>query len=330
MNTGKYQSESLSSTMTVCNASQNQNIGFFLNGFPGLNEMQHWLLIPFFIMFLVASAGNILVLLVIVKEHHLHEPMYYFISILSSVDLVTDIILLPQALVVLWFGSYPVHLDACLVQMFCICFAIIMESSVLVLMAYDRYIAVCKPLRYASIVTNEFVFKGTLLAAVRSICAVLPIPILARTLPYYTTTIVYNVYCEYLAVINVACAHNVMSNSYFFILLVLGGLPDAALVGLSYYMIITTALKLKSREAQRKLLSTCSSHALVIATFCLLGMLSFILLFVEDKMPAYIRVLFSFLFISLPPALNPLIYGIKTKEIWSAIIKTFNKFVKYL
>ncbi|XP_043927810.1 olfactory receptor 52N2-like [Protopterus annectens] len=229
---------------------------------------------------------------------------------------------------VVWF--FPVHLDACLVQMFGIYFASAMESTLLVLMAYDRYIAVCKPLRYASIVTTEFVFKGSLLAAVRSLCIVLPIAILARTLPYNTTTIVYNVYCEHLAVINVACAHNVMSDIYFFVLIVLAGLPDTTLIGLSYYMIIRTALKLKSREAQRKLLSTCSSHAFVIATFYLLGMLSFLLLFVEDKMPAYIRVLFSFLFICLPPTLNPLIYGIKTKEIRRAIIKTFNTFVKYL
>ncbi|XP_043927809.1 olfactory receptor 52J3-like [Protopterus annectens] len=314
--------------MTASNQSQNKNMEFFLNGFPGLQETQYWFLIPFSIMFLVASLGNILVMSVVAREQHLHEPMYYFISILSTVDLVIDIILLPQALVVLWFGSYSMHFDACFVQMFCIYFTGAMESTVLVLMAYDRYIAVCKPLRYSSIVTNEFVFKGIVLVAVRSLCIVLPIPVLARMLPYCSKTIVYNVYCEYLAVINAACAHTVTTDSYFFILLVLVGLPDATLIGLSYYMIVRAALKIKSREAQQKLLSTCSSHAFVIASFYFLGMLSIILLLVEDKMPAYIRALVSFLCISLPPTLNPLIYGIKTKEIWKAIAITFNKYFK--
>ncbi|XP_043927804.1 putative olfactory receptor 52L2 [Protopterus annectens] len=307
--------------MAANNQSQNQHMEFFINGFPGLHEVQHWFLIPFSVMFIVASVGNLLVLLVIVKEQHLHEPMYYFISILSSLDLITDIIILPQALAVLLLGTYAVHFDVCLLQMFFVYFTAAIESNVLALMAYDRYIAICKPLRYSSIVTNTFVFKGVLLVVVRCLTIGLPIPILARILPYCSKTSIYNVYCEYLAVINAACAHTIMSDSYFLILLALAGLPDATLIGLSYYKIIRTALKLKSNEAQQKLVSTCSSHAFVIASFYLLSMLSIITGLVEDKMPAYIRVLFSFLYISVPPTLNPLIYGIKTKEIRRSIIK---------
>ncbi|XP_043927808.1 olfactory receptor 52E8-like [Protopterus annectens] len=315
--------------MSTTNYSQEESMEILLNGFPGLHELHHWIWIPFFILFLVASVGNLTVLLVIVREQSLHEPMYYFISMLSSVNLFTDIILLPQALVVLWFGPYSINFDACFVQMFCIYFTAGMESTVLVLMAYDRYIAVCKPLRYSSLVTNVFVFKGCFLAAVRSFCVVLPIPILARMLPYCSTTIVNNVYCEYFAVISAVCVQAITSVSYFFILLALVGIPDASIIGLSYYMIVRTALKLKSREARWKIFSTCSSHALVIISFYLLGLLSIILGLVEDRIPGYIRVLCSALFITVPPTLNPLIYGIRTKDIWTVIVKLFKNNLTY-
>ncbi|XP_043927796.1 olfactory receptor 52K2-like [Protopterus annectens] len=311
---------SSSTAMFSVNHSEIQDTGLILNGFPGTQEIQYWISVPFTCMFITGLVGNLTVLITVVTEPSLHEPMYIFIAILAGVDLIPSVALLPKILALVWFGSNVIQFDSCFAQMFFIHFSAVMESSLLLFMAYDRYIAICQPLRYSSILTRTFIMKGILLLLARCLCFVLPIPILARQLPYCGTGPVRSAFCEYIAVLDSACVHTLITDNYLFILLAFVGIPDAALIGISYGRIVNAALNLKSKEARQKTFSTCSSHLFVILLFYITGSLS-LLTYFSDKVPEHTRVLFSIMYIIVPPTLNPLIYGIKTKEILQRKLK---------
>ncbi|XP_043927824.1 olfactory receptor 52H1-like [Protopterus annectens] len=308
---------------TTC--STGDNLEIVLVGFLGLHDIQHWLSIPFFIMFLMSFFGNLIILLIIATEQRLHEPMYYFIFMLSAADLVLAVSLLPKLLVVLWYGSILLNFNGCLAQLFVIAFSSAMESSILALMAYDRYIAVTKSLRYRSIIKNQFILRISLFVTVRNFCIILPLPVLAKILPYYRVTTMYSVYCDYLAVSNAACAQTAMSEIYKYIFIIIVAPSDIALIGLSYFKIARAVLKLDSREARQKAFNTCSSHIFVMVVFYLSGFMSIIRAVYDGKAPKDIPVLFSVLYITVPTTLNPLIYGIKTKEIRQVILKYLRK-----
>ncbi|XP_043927830.1 olfactory receptor 52J3-like [Protopterus annectens] len=307
------------------NHSNNQDYDFLLLGLPGLHDSQRLFFAPFFLMFLVSLLGNVTVILVIATEQSLWEPMYYIISILCLTDLIAAFTLLPQLLVILWLGEYSVYCKLCFVQVFFIYFTGIMESSVLVLMSYDRYIAVCNPLRYAAIVTNTFIVKGSLVVIVRSFCVALSTTTFASLLSYCTVSAVHNVYCEPTSIISMACPHTYFTDNIGYFIICLIGIPDITLIGLSYYMILRAALRLKSADAKQKAFSTCSSHVFVMLAFYLPGVLSTLTSIFENKIPAYVRVLLSVLYVASPPFLNPLIYGIKTKQIRQVILKHLRK-----
>ncbi|XP_043927805.1 olfactory receptor 52K1-like [Protopterus annectens] len=311
--------------MTETNQCSTQDLEFILTGFAGLHNIQHWLSIPFFLMFLVSLLGNLMVLFIITTEQSLHEPMYYFITVLSTVDLFIAITLLPQLLAVLSFGSQTLSANACMVHIFCLYFAVVMESSVLALMAFDRYIAVCNPLRYSSIITSTFILWGVLAVALRAFCLILPLPLLLKSLPYHNKNIINNVYFEYIAVFSESCTVSSWKDIYLYLIFSLAVVPDTIIIFFSYYMIGSVTLKLRTKEARMKAFSTFSSHAIVLTCFYITGPLSLVLSLVNNDMPAYLRALFSVLYISVPPTLNPLIYGIKTKEIFRLILKDLKK-----
>ncbi|XP_043927828.1 olfactory receptor 52E4-like [Protopterus annectens] len=312
--------------MLDSNYSTGDNLGFLLTGFPGLENIQHWFAGPFSITLLIACFGNIALLFIIATEQSLHEPMYYFIFMLSAADLAVALILLPKLLNVLWFGSQYLSYNACIVQLFFISFFTALESSMLVLMAYDRYVAVCNPLRYKTIMENQFVLKIMCFAAVRCLCMTLPFPVLANILPYCGVSIIQNVYCDYLSVIRAACGHTVISDIYGYIFIVLSDVPDVTLIGLSYYKIFRIVLKSGSRVAYQKAFNTCSPHFCVISIFYFWGLLSVIIIDFRREFPEYLHVLYSVLSFTVPFTLNPIIYGIKAKEIRRVILKLLRSY----
>ncbi|XP_043927826.1 olfactory receptor 52E8-like [Protopterus annectens] len=143
------------------------NLGFLLTGFPGLENSQHWFAGPFSITLLIACFGNIALLFIIATEQSLHGPMYYFVFMLSATDLAVALTVLPKLLKVLWFGSQYLSYNVYIVQLFFIPFFTALESCMLVVMVCDHYVAVCNPLRYKTIMENQFVLKIMCFAAIK-------------------------------------------------------------------------------------------------------------------------------------------------------------------
>ncbi|KAG8455362.1 hypothetical protein GDO86_001527 [Hymenochirus boettgeri] len=134
--------------MTPINTTGFSPVYFVLLGIPGLESVYHLIAVAFFLVYLLSVVGNISLLLIIRVDRSLHHPMYFFLGILMAIDLVLSNSATPKVLAILWFNSHKIHFEACLMQMFFLHSFAIMESALLVAMAFDQYIAVCHPLQY--------------------------------------------------------------------------------------------------------------------------------------------------------------------------------------
>nr|XP_006013898.2 PREDICTED: olfactory receptor 52E2-like [Latimeria chalumnae] len=237
--------------MTTSNSSIFRPEIFILVGIPGLQLWYPWISIPFTIIYLVALVGNFLILLIIRIEQSLHEPMYFFLCMLAAVDLVLCTVALPKMLAIFWLDITAIILEYCFIQMTFIHIFTVLESATMVLMAYDRFVVISKPLYYSTILTNSLIGKLVLLCLVRAVLLFMPQFIAISRLPYCSSVIPY-CYCDYTSLLNIA---------------------------------FNRSGKTLSSEI----------HALVASSSVL-----------------------------VPPALNPLIYGLRTKEIRQG----FSKLVK--
>uniref|UniRef100_A0A2K5R4R3 Olfactory receptor family 56 subfamily B member 4 n=1 Tax=Cebus imitator TaxID=2715852 RepID=A0A2K5R4R3_CEBIM len=282
----------MDTSTSVTNSSSLQISQFILMGFPGIHEWQHWLSVPLALLSLLALGPM------------LHEPMYHLLGILAIVDIGLATTIMPKILAILWFDAkiYTIH-----------CF-IFMESGIFLYMAVDRYIAICRPLQYSSIVTKAFVIKATGFMVLRNGLLTIPVPLLAAQRHYCSRNEIVHCLCSNLGVISLAC-DDITINKFCQLLLawVLAG-SDMALVFFSYVLILPSVLRLNSAEAMSKALSTCSSHLILILFFYTGIIVVSVTHLTVEKIPL-IPVLLNVLHNIIPPALNPLVYAIRMHKL---------------
>ncbi|XP_066476676.1 olfactory receptor 52R1-like [Tiliqua scincoides] len=309
--------------MSPLNSSSLPPAGFLLLGVPGLEAAQQWLAVPFCCMYVLAVLGNASLVGVIATESSLHEPMYLFLATLALTDLVLSTATLPQMLAVFWMGPRAIAFWACLAQMFFIHAFSSVESGVLVAMALDRYVAICLPLRHAAILKPSTVAKLVLLILLRGLVLVAPFALLLRGLSFCGHRVIPHSYCEHMAVVKLACADTTVNKMYgLAVALFVVGL-DILSIALSYTMILRAVFSLPSSQERLKALSTCASHCCVILMFYIPGLFSFLTHRFGHRIPHHMHVLLAILYLLVPPALNPIVYGVKTKQIRSRIVGVF-------
>ncbi|NP_001376022.1 olfactory receptor family 51 subfamily G member 4 [Canis lupus familiaris] len=288
---------------------------FFLAGLPGIEAVHKWLFIPLCAMYVASLVGNSLILWVVRSEPSLHQPMYYFLLMLAVTDLGLSASTLPTVLPIYLLGLRKVAMDMCLAQLFFIHTFSIMESSVLLTMALDRFVAISNPLHYGTILTSPRVASLGLASVVRSVGLHIPAPIMLRKLPYCQNRLLSHSYCLHPDVMKLACVDTHINSAYglFVVLSTLG--VDSVLIVLSYVLILQTALSIASKAERLKALNTCVSHICAVLLFYtpMIG-LSMIHRFGRWASPSS-RVLLSYVHFLIPPVLNPVVYTIKTKQI---------------
>ncbi|XP_044858672.1 olfactory receptor 52R1-like [Mauremys mutica] len=296
---------------------------FILQGIPGLEAAHVWISIPFCTVYAIAVLGNFTILFVVKMEQSLHEPMYYFLCMLAITDLVLTTSTLPKSLSIFWFNSREIHFSACLTQMYFIHCFLEIESGILVAMALDRYVAICDPLRYSTILTNPVVTKIGLAVVLRGCVVTLPILILARQWPYCRTNIIPQPYCVHIAVVNLACADTRVSSYYgLFVLFCVRGL-DVIFITVSYTQILRAIFSLPTKDARLKIFGTCSSHLFVILAFYIPGLFSSLTYRFGQNVPRHFHILIASVYLLMPPVLNPVIYGVRTKQIRGRLLRLF-------
>ncbi|XP_037377633.1 olfactory receptor 52D1 [Talpa occidentalis] len=294
----------------------------FLTGIPGLEWAYFWIAVPFCAMYLVALSGNAALILVIALDNVLHAPMYLFLCLLSLTDLALSSTTVPKMLAILWFRAGEISFDGCLAQMFCVHSIYALESSVLLAMAFDRYVAICNPLRYTTILNHTVIGRIALAGLFRSVAIVSPFIFLLKRLPYCGHHIMTHTYCEHMGIARLACANITVNIVYGLTVALLAMGLDSVLITISYGFILRAVFRLPSRDAQQKALSTCGSHLGVITIFYIPAFFSFLThRFGQNRIPKPVHIFLANLYVLVPPVLNPIIYGARTKEIRTRLLK---------
>ncbi|XP_045342910.1 olfactory receptor 51L1-like [Leopardus geoffroyi] len=306
--------------MTTLNSSNTLSSTFYLSGIPGYEEFHHWISIPFCLLYLVGIMGNCTILHIVRTDPRLHQPMYYFLAMLSLTDMGMSMPTMISLFRVLWSISREIQFSTCVVQMFFIHTFSFTESSVLLAMAFDRYVAICHPLRYATILTPRLITKIGIAALLRSACAMIPLLARLAFFPFCHSHILSHSYCLHQDMIRLACADTKFNVIYGLVLIsVLWGM-DSLGIFVSYVYILHSILKIASREGRLKALNTCASHicAVLILYVPMIG-LSIVHRFAKHSSPL-IHIFMAHIYLLVPPVLNPIIYSVKTKQIRQGVL----------
>ncbi|XP_069495730.1 olfactory receptor 56A1-like [Ambystoma mexicanum] len=297
---------------------------FILVGIPGFQRWQHWLSVPLAPLLFVAVMANITLVFTIYREQNLHEPMYYFLFKLALVDLALSLVTTPKILAMFWFDLRSISPAGCFAQMFFVHCLLGSESGVFVAMAFDRYFAICSPLRYTSVLTNVLVGKVMAVITVRSLVCTVPLPLFAARLHYCSDPYVRHSFCANLAVVKLACDDISLSSIYQLAIAwsMLGG--DLIMIFLSYCLILHAVLKLRTEGAASKAFSTCISHLILILFFYSTLIVLALTNKSESEIITDMAIVLNVLHLIVPPALNPIVYGVRTKEINHGIRKQFS------
>ncbi|XP_074836362.1 olfactory receptor 51G2-like [Carettochelys insculpta] len=311
--------------MLPVNDTKFQAAVFFLTGIPGQEDIHHWISIAFCFVYVIAIVGNSFILFMIKTNPSLHEPMYIFLSMLALTDLSLSISTMPTTLGIFLLNLREIGLDACFAQVFFIHTLECIESSVLLLMAFDRLIAICDPLRYASILTLQRMIKMWLVCVLRGVAVILPLPILLKLFHYCRANVLTHTYCLHQEVMTLACSDFRFNSLYGLTVALLTVGLDSLLIFLSYVMILKTVLTVTSRTESLRALNTCVSHLCAVLLFYtpIIG-LSVIHRFGEGISPL-LQIFLGYIYLLVPPLMNPIVYSMKSKHLRVRIIRVFVK-----
>ena len=219
---------------------------FTLTGFPELENSEHWMFLPLGTLYIVSTVGNALILFIVKEEQSLHQPMYYFLSLLSVNDLRMSFSTLPTMLTIFCFHLRTISFGSCMAQMFLIHFFTVIESGVLMVMSFDRYVAICNPLRYTTMLTDSHVVCMGLWAIIRSFCMIFPLPLLLKRLPFCKANVLSHAYCLHSDLIHLPCGDITINNIFGLIIVMSTFVLDSALILFSYVLILHSVLAIAS------------------------------------------------------------------------------------
>ncbi|KAM8815903.1 olfactory receptor 51A7-like [Rhynchonycteris naso] len=303
--------------MYIFNASEIST--FFLIGIPGIEPANIWISIPICFIYLVAILGNCTILFFVKTQTSLHEPMYYFLSMLAVSDLGLSLSSLPTMLRVFLFNAPGISPDACIAQEFFIHGFSAMESSVLLIMSFDRFIAICSPLRYTSILTSARVSKIGFAFSLKNVLLILPFPFTLKHLRYCKKNLLSHSYCLHQDVMKLACSDNKVDVIYG-LFVALTAILDLTFIFMSYMLILKAVLSIASQKKRFKALNTCVSHICAVLIFYVpIISLAVIYRFAKHNFPIA-KILMADVFLLVPPLMNPIVYCVKSQQIRNLVL----------
>ncbi|KAM5224663.1 olfactory receptor 2AT4-like [Hipposideros larvatus] len=305
---------------TACNGSKDSSPIFYLVGIPSLQEFLFFPVFFIFLLFyLLILVGNTLILVAVVAEPNLHKPMYFFLINLSALDILFTTSTVPKMLSLLLLGDHFLSFPACFLQMYLFHSFSCSEAFILVVMSYDRYVAICHPLHYLVLMTPHT--NAALAASAWLTALLLPIPAVVQTshMAFDSTVHIYNCFCDHLAVVQASCSDTTPQTLMGFCIAMVVSFLPLFLVLLSYAHILASVLRIRSREGRSKAFSTCSSHLLVVGTYYTSIAIAYVAY--RADLPLDFHIIGNVVFAILTPVLNPLIYTLRNKDVKAAITK---------
>ncbi|XP_058999250.1 olfactory receptor 13J1 [Mustela lutreola] len=296
---------------------------FFLKGFSGYPALEHLLFPLCSTMYLVTLLGNTAIVAVSILDVRLHTPMYFFLGNLSILDICYTSTFVPLMLVHLLSAQKTISFIGCALQM---CLSLSTGSTeclLLAIMAYDRYLAICQPLRYPVLMSPQLCLSLAGSAWVLCLFKSVTETVIAMRLSFCGHHVINHFTCEILAVLKLACSDTSVSEA----LLLAGAillLPiPLAFICLSYALILATILSVPSAAGRRKAFSTCSAHLAVVMLFY--GTVIFVYMKPKSKEARISDEVFTVLYAVVTPMLNPVIYSLRNKEVKEAAKKVWGR-----
>ncbi|XP_052032997.1 olfactory receptor 51H1-like [Apodemus sylvaticus] len=309
--------------MVNLNGSHTSRPVFILTGIPGMPDKNSWMAFPLGFLYTLTLLGNGTILAVVKVEQSLHEPMYYFLCILALTDVSLSMSTLPSMLSIFWFNAPEIPFDACITQMFFIHVFGLVDSGVLLSMAFDRFVAIRNPLHYASILTHGVIGKIGLVVFARAVCVVFPVPFLIKRLPFCHPNILSHSYCLHQDMMRLACASTRVNSLYGLIVVILTLGLDALIILFSYVLILKTVLGIASRAERLKALNTCLSHICAVLLFYIPFIGATMIHRFGKHLSPIVHMLMANIYLLLPPVLNPIVYSVKNKQIRGRVMRMF-------
>ncbi|XP_007070672.1 olfactory receptor 1020-like [Chelonia mydas] len=296
---------------------------FILLGFRDLPELQTLLFLLFLVIYVLTMAGNLLIVVLVVADQHLHIPMYFFLGNLSCLETCYTSNILPRMLASFLTGDRTISFNGCLTQYYFFGCLAAAECFLLAAMSYDRYLAICKPLHYGALMNGRLCLQ---LATVSWVSGFLSNTILT----YFISNLIFcgpneigHFFCDSFPMMKLSCSDTHLTGLLTSIVACICSLPPFLLTMTSYIYIITSILRIPSSTGRKKTFSTCSSHLIVVTIFY--GSILIVYVLPHSNRLKDFNKVFSVFYTILTPMVNPLIYSLRNKEVKEALRKAFNK-----
>ncbi|XP_048838554.1 olfactory receptor-like protein COR2 [Brienomyrus brachyistius] len=273
------------------------------------------------ITYLITIISNVGILVLIIMERSLQQPMYLLFCNLSFNDILGNTNILPRILSDLLSNDRSISYVECVTQAFCNQTSATAAHTILMIMAFDRYVAICKPLRYSSIMTTSMVLKLSVCAwgfAILTVSVLLGLTIRLKL----CRTLIVNMYCDNASLFKLSCQDVTINNIYGLAFTAVLLTSSMGSIALTYFRIVTICVTKKNKELNSKALQTCISHLVVYMILLWAGFLTTI--FHRIEIDSSYRKLSNLLFFIIPGNLNPIIYAIQTKELKTKMKKIFS------
>uniref|UniRef100_A0A8C9AGB0 Olfactory receptor n=1 Tax=Prolemur simus TaxID=1328070 RepID=A0A8C9AGB0_PROSS len=296
---------------------------FFLLGLTEDPELQPLFFSLFLSMYLVTVLGNLLIVLAVSSDSHLHTPMYLFLSNLSLADIGLSTTTIPKMLVNIQAQDQSITYVGCITQ---VCFVLVfagLENCLLGAMAYDRYVAICHPLRYTVIMNARLCGLMILLSLCLSVIDALLLSVMVLRLSFCTYLEIPLFFCELAQVLRLTCSDTLINNILiYFAFCVFGGVPLSGII-FSYTQIVSSVLRMASASGKHKAFSTCGSHLSVVFLFYGTSLGVYISSAVSDspRKTAVASVMYSV----VPQMVNPFIYSLRNKDMKETLRKLMGR-----
>ncbi|XP_038617819.1 olfactory receptor 2T2-like [Tachyglossus aculeatus] len=292
----------------------------FLNNNGGLPTVLSALIS---ITFIVALTGNSTMMFLIYIDPQLHNPMYFLLSQLSLMDAMYICTTVPKMMVDQLTGQKTISFSGCMVQIFLYLTLMGAECFLLGLMAYDRYVAIGHPLRYPVLMSQKKCVQMAACSWLLGATDGFLVPPIAMSFPYCGSRVIDSFFCEVPALLKLSCVDTSVYETVMYVCCVLMLLVPLALIAFSYGRIATVVLGMRSAQAQKKALATCSSHLIVVSLFYGAAIFTYMLpnSYHTPEQDKVVSVFYTI----LTPALNPVIYGLRNKQVAGALRKVLQR-----
>nr|XP_006117003.1 olfactory receptor 5F1-like [Pelodiscus sinensis] len=285
------------------------------------------LLVPIFIFFLaiysVTVVGNLGMITLISLDPQLHTPMYFFLSNLAFVDFCCSSTIAPKAMETFLAERKAISFAGCLVQLYVFIAAVSAECMLLAIMAYDRYVAICNPLLYVTLMSQKFCRKMAAGAYALACLNSLMHTTLISRLFFCHSNVIDHFFCDSPPLFKLSCSDTLLNETLIFITAGVNGLGSTLIILISYIYILSAILRLPSSQSRYKAFSTCTSHLMAVTIFYATGL--FIYLQPSSNFTDNQNKVISACYTLVIPMLNPLIYSLRNKEVKAALRRVMSR-----